>query len=142
MTADDKTIKDGVEIGFTFFQKDLEMFLDDFKSQDSGRNIVTQENGVLKTSVRLPKEEIFSGRFLGLDDVFRSATLEDAIMFDCGKNQDISTWEGYTDYIKNSYWYHMPKKVRYFRFSKTKQLESRFVDCEGLDYDETTKTET
>lgn len=137
-TIEGKTIKDGVDVGFTFFKEDFERFKKDFKARDKG--IWTSTDG-MKGLHRKPKEERNTATRLTLDEVFRSATLDDATLVECDKSNDISTWEGYAKYISTSKWYRMPKKVKYFKFNKMKNLETRTIDC-GDDYDEATKDDT
>lgn len=131
LSSEGKTIKDGSEYSFTFFQNDLKRFLKDFREQDSGASVGESGTGKLYTLRKLPASERYSARFLGLDEVFRTAIMDGATIEDCGPNYNISTWEGYTEYIKNSYLYHMPKKVRYFKYNKIKELESRIIESEG-----------
>jgi hypothetical protein len=138
-TLEGKTIKDGAEVGFTFFKEDFERFKLDFKTKDKGAWEHTG-NGV-KGLYRKPIDQQYPAKRLTLDEVFASATLDDAVLLDCGKNNDISTWEGYAKYIATSKWYRMPKKVKYFKYNKMKNLETRLVDC-GDDYDYATQDGT
>lgn len=118
------TIIDGQELGFTFFLGDFNRFLKDFKSRDKG----AWEGSSFDKLVRKPIDQRNLASKLTLDEVFRSATLEGAIVHESEKIHNISTWDGYTEYIKASHYYRMPKKVKYFKHSAMNNLESRLIN--------------
>jgi hypothetical protein len=122
---DKGTIKNGIELGFTFFSKDFERFKKDFRKKDQG----AWTGKDFKSLVRRPIEERNLANKLTLDEVFESATLEGAVLHEFKKTYNISTWEGYVEYINSSHFYKMPKKVKYFKHSKMGNLESRLIDC-------------
>ena len=138
ITLEGKTIKDGAVAGFTFLQEDYERYRKDFKARDKG--VWGYSGQGMKNLYRKPIEERNTALKLTLDEVFRSATLEGATLVECVVHNDISTWEGYAKYIAGRKWYRMPKKVKYFKFNKMKDLETRTIDC-GDDYDEATKND-
>lgn len=131
------TFIDGAELGYTFFISDYERFKKDFKSRDQG----AWEGTHLSNLVRRPIEQRNLAAKLSLDEVFRSATLDGAVVHECVKVYNISTWEGYVEYMSSSHFYKMPKKARYFKYSKMNNLESRLIDCGGFD-DESENSET
>lgn len=125
LTVENKSIKDGVPVGFTMFVEDLKRYNADFKSRDQGAWMGT----TVKDLKRRPIEERNTAVKLTLDEVFRSATLEEAVVQDLPNAFNISTWEGYAKYMASNKFYKMPKKVRYFRFNKMRNLEARLIDC-------------
>ena len=125
LTIENKSIKDGVPVGFSMFQDDLKKYKLDFKSRDQGAWMGT----TVKDLKRRPMEERNTAAKLTLDEVFRSATLEGAVVQDLTNAFDISTWEGYARYMASNKFYRMPKKVKYFRFNKMKNLETRLINC-------------
>ena len=136
LTQNGLSIKDGQMLGFTFFQEDLKRYKKDFATMDVGEWHSIGEGADWhnpKFFRRLPKEQQNTGRHVTLDMAFRSATLEDATVLDAGVTYDISNWQGYTEYIKHSRHFRMPRKVAYFRHRKLKNLESRLIECEVYD---------
>lgn len=125
LTVENKSIKDGVPVGFSMFQDDLKKYKLDFRSRDQGAWTGT----TVKDLKRRPVEERNTAAKLTLDEVFRSATLEGAVVQDLTNAYDISTWEGYAKYMSSNKFYRMPKKVKYFRFNKMKNLETRLINC-------------
>lgn len=125
LTVENKSIKDGIPVGFTMFVEDLKRYNADFKSRDQGAWMGT----TVKDLKRRPIEERNTASKLTLDEVFRSATLDGAVVQDLPNAFNISTWEGYAKYMASNKFYRMPKKVRYFRFNKMKDLETRLIDC-------------
>jgi hypothetical protein len=125
LTIENKSIKDGVPVGFSMFREDLQRYNADFKSRDQGAWMGT----TVKDLKRRPLEERNTASKLTLDEVFRSATMDGAVVQDLTNAFNISTWEGYAKYMASNKFYRMPKKVKYFRFNKTKDLETRLIDC-------------
>ena len=125
LTIENKSVKDGVPVGFSMFIEDYERYKIDFRSRDQGAWMGT----TIKDLKRRPLEERNTASKLTLDEVFRSATLDGAVVQDLTNAFDISTWEGYAKYMSSNKFYKMPKKVKYFRFNKMKNLETRLIDC-------------
>lgn len=128
---DSKTIKDGAELGFTFFLEDFKRFKKEFREKDQGEWQGTD----IKNLTRRPLEERNTASKLRLDEVFSSAILEGATLHECKKPYYISDWEGYAEYIASSHHYKMPKKIKYFKFDKMKNIEARLIECGGYDDD-------
>ena len=140
ITLDDKTIKDGICAGFTFFAEDFKRFKADFRTMDTGEwHRITKDSPKL---IRHIPSERNVARFFSLDKVFRTAIIDDAVMLPLERFMDISTWDGYAAYMKKAAWFKMPKKIRYFSFNKFKELEEKLIDCgEFNDYERITKNE-
>jgi hypothetical protein len=136
VSSDGKTIKDGAAFGFTFLPEDLSRFLKEFRIKDQGTWIGTGMHDL----VRRPIGERNLGRNLGLDEVFESARIEDAVVHECPKIYDISEWAGYVEYMSSPHHYKMPKKIKYFHFNKMKNLEARIIEC-GVYNDDDLPTE-
>jgi len=132
VTSENKTIKDGTELGFTFFSEDFKRFKKDFREKDQG----SWQGPELGKLVRRPIEERNLGAKLGLDEVFQSATMGDAMLHECPKVYNISDWAGYVEYISSPHHYKMPKKIKYFRFNKMKNIETRHIECGVYDDDD------
>ena len=125
LTIENKSVKDGIPVGFSMFKEDYDKYKADFKTMDQG----TWTGTTLKDLKRRPKEDRNTASKLVLDEVFRSATLDGAVVQDLTNAYNISTWEGYVKYISSNRFYRMPKKVKYFKYNKMKNLETRLIDC-------------
>lgn len=125
ITHEGKSIKDGLPLGFTMFKEDFDRYKLDFKSRDQG----SWMGETLKDLRRRPIEERNLASKLTLDEVFRSATLEGSVLRELLVYSNISTWDGYVKYLTKGHFYKMPKKVKYFRYNKMKNLETRLIDC-------------
>lgn len=125
ISIDGKTIKDGAEGGFTFFLEDYYRFSKEFKAKDIG----SYTGETYEVLHRLPVDQRNTGSRFTLDEVFQSATLEDAVVHERKEVYDISTWEGYVKYMSSPRFYKMPKKVKYFHYNKIRNLEARLIDC-------------
>lgn len=125
----DGSFKDDIKLGFTFFTDEFFKIKKDFKTMDKG----AWEGTELSNLKRRPIEERNSALKLTLDQVFRSATLDGAVSQLLTNTNDISSWDGYVKYIRSERHYRMPKKVKYFRYSQIKQIESRLIECGDYD---------
>jgi hypothetical protein len=125
LTVENKSIKDGVPVGFSMFIEDYDRYKKDFRTMDLGAWMGT----TLKDLKRRPIEDRNTASKLTLDEVFRSATLDGAVIQGLTNAYNVSTWDGYAKYMASNKFYKMPKKVKYFRYNKMKNLETRLIDC-------------
>jgi hypothetical protein len=130
-----KTIKDGKMLGFTFFLKDLTALKKHFKINDPGKwyEDKSSPGGNAFSLKRRVAGEYNIARLLTLDKVFEPLILEGSELLDLKIGFDISSWEGYADYITARRWYRMPKKVKLFFRNKMKNLEERTIESEEYD---------
>ena len=100
-----KTIEDGLFLPFTFNMEDLKKFKQRVRAKEVRTHRV-DETSEMKNRyglVRLPSEERYTGRFLSLEDVFCFGDLKEEEIYTVDWYYDISTWEGFCEYISSSH---------------------------------------
>lgn len=94
---ENKTIKDGALLGFSFNNEDFIKFKKVVRSETTKmfKNTFSKE----MPSEKLPPSERYSGRYFTLDRIFRDANVEEGFILDVPWFYDISKWTTYAEYI-------------------------------------------
>lgn len=95
LSHQDKTVRDGEYLGFTFDEGGYFRYRDTVRQEGTGIRVPGQV-GIPTES--LPLEERWSARFFSLDKVFKSARLDGAKKVDLPWYQKIDSWEKYCGY--------------------------------------------
>ena len=98
---DNKTIKDGEMLGFTFGKEDFVRFRRNIKKETTG--FYKPFDDFYGPKEPLPAKERYSGRFFTLDKVFGTVNINEGNVLDLPWRYDISNWKGYTSYIGSEY---------------------------------------
>lgn len=96
-----KTVADGLYLGFTMDAKDFIMYRKNLRDLGTGKwkeSFWDEEAKTIKGSM-LPVEERYSARYFDLDTVFGCAKIEDVHTQDIEWYYDISSWQGYCDFL-------------------------------------------
>lgn len=96
-----KTVADGLHLGFTMDANDFIMYRKNLRDLGTGQwtnSFWDEEARTIKGTI-LPVEERYSARYFDLDTVFGCATIEEERKFDVGWYHDVSTWEGYCQFL-------------------------------------------
>lgn len=119
---EDKNIKDGLPLGFTFDGEDFKKC----------RNFVRQEGTSLFDSDgnRLSMKERYSARHFPLDKVFKCVMMDNVNRVEVPWFYDISTWNGYQQYIASGNQLKKPKEMKYNEWNK---VQADWRDCPDED---------
>lgn len=118
-----KTIKDGLPLAFTF---DAE----DFKScRRHVREMSTTSHDA--NGRKLPMKERYSARYFPLDKVFESVIIDaDTKQVDVPWFYDISTWQGYREYLGSDKQLIKPPEVKYNEWNEIDRWRNEPSDDE------------
>ena len=100
-----KTVQDGLHLPFTFNHDDLKVFKRNVRAKEVKlfKNDPTNPESNRYGLVKLPLQERYSGRFLSLGEVFCFERLEEEEIYTLNWYYDISTWDGYRQYVSSSH---------------------------------------
>lgn len=105
-----KTVADGEYLSFTMDAEDFKNYRKNFRSKSTGKYINgfwDEEHRTIKGDL-LPLEERWSARHFEIDNVFDCAKIEDAGILDIDDYYDISSWDGYREYMSSD----LAKKIK------------------------------
>ncbi len=115
LTYKDKTVKDNSPLSFTMFGEDYLNCRRDVNAKTT-RQFYNTKEGEQYPSRKLPLEQRWSARKFTFSEVFEKLCVNEA--HSCNPEQffDVSTWEGYSDYLSSDFIlekpYHMLTKAR------------------------------
>jgi len=94
---EEKTVKDGEYLGFTFGENEYKRYRDHLRKTSTGAYKPVQQGEY--PSEKLPLEERYSARFFSLDKVFGIADTSGANIVRIDDYHNIDSWEGLRDYL-------------------------------------------
>lgn len=123
---DNKTIKDGEMLGFTFGKEDFVRFRRVCRKE--GTKLYKPFDDLYGPKEMLPPAERYSARFFTLDKIFGSVNINEGNVVDLAWRYDISNWEGYKSYIGSEHQNTIKRPNKLF-------LSPRKTPTIGLDYE-------
>ena len=116
LSHQNKTIKDGKRLGFTFNALDISAIVNHVDTKGTGvyKQIGKFVKGDMAAwSVRLPAEEQYSARNFSLEEVFKplAAAAKHVEMLQLSWYYDISSWEKYRVYMSSGQVLQRPKPL-------------------------------
>lgn len=98
LTYDNKSIRDGLPLSFTFDGEDFKMFRRHVREKGTGGWYAPRKNEKYP-SRKLPIEKRYSARYFSLDIVFASAIMEEANKVEVPWFHSIEDWDCYRKYL-------------------------------------------
>ncbi len=98
LSYDNKTIRDGLHLGFTFNGEDFIRIRKELRESATG---IRPPNSGLSNEV-LPIEERWSARSFPLDKVFKSVIIKEDVNTSIDWYHQVDSWQGYCDFISST----------------------------------------
>ena len=99
LSFQDKTVRDGEYMGFTFTPEDFVYIRKVFREKATG--LYAPHSGEGLPTKKLPIEERYTARFFGLEEVFNVLDVEKANVVNLPWHHNIDCWENYCSYLSS-----------------------------------------
>jgi hypothetical protein len=110
MSYEGKTVLDNVPLSFTMFNKD---YINCRRSVNKAttKDFYNTEEGEIYPSRRLPLKERWSAKSFSLNQVLSELDTTDAFLYNVDWYGDLSTWQGYLDYLSSENLFKKPHEL-------------------------------
>ena len=99
----DKSIKTGDYMGFTFSRSDLSKIRSHVFREGTVRSLFGEKtDNIFANRISLPSEERYSGKNFGLDKVFEPVIMDESNSFELNQYYVIDNWDGYREMLSST----------------------------------------